>query len=497
MYASKPQVEAALAAFLQAQRWFGGKARGLKAVRIVDWGPFLADDFVAMLTFVNVELGDGATNLYFIPVIITENGGATVVDDALAEDSVRVALLEAIAHGREFATMEGRVRAFSTTAFAELRGQADEALPAVLAAPTSSNSLIQYGNRLLLKVFRRPEPGVNPDLEIGRFLTERSGFSHIPRLAGAVEYLRPGSAPMTLAILQELEAHQADGWAFTLEELGRYFERAASDRAGPNAAAAEKVVGAYPSAAAMLGRRTAELHDALSDDHGAPDFTPEPLTSADLEALTADSREQVRLALAALRGGKSNNRSPGIEESLQSLVFEPPTLGSSALASGKIRCHGDYHLGQVLYVNGDFVILDFEGEPTRTIEERRAKQSPLKDVAGMLRSFDYAAYAGLFAFTQNRPDDFAQLAPWAELWRLTVSAAFLGSYRDAAGGAAFLPNKPEVFSALLDAYILNKAFYELVYELNNRPDWVRIPLQGILALAGRGRRPNGSAPTKG
>ena len=207
-----------------------------------------------------------------------------------------------------------------------------------------------------------------------------------------------------------------------------------------------------------------------------------------------DSREQARLALAALRNGGVDKKNKEIEEILESLVLEPPDLGSPALASGKIRCHGDYHLGQVLWMDGDFVVLDFEGEPTRTIEERRAKQSPLKDVAGMLRSFDYAAYAGLFAFTKDRPNDFARLAPWAERWREAVSAAFLQEYRKTAGRTAFLPDKPEVFSALLDAFILNKALYELVYELNNRPDWVRIPLQGISALARRG---SGQAPTKG
>ncbi len=442
---------------------------------------------MAILTFVEVELGNGKKDLYFIPVTVTVNDHAISVHDALENDAVRVALLEMIAEGREFATEAGRIRAFSTTAFNELRGRAEESSPAVLAPPTSSNSLIKYGGRLLLKLFRRPEPGVNPDLEIGRFLTERSWFDHIPRLAGGVEYLRPRSAPMTLALLQEQVASQADGWVFTLEELGRYYERAA----------AEKGVGAYLNAAAMLGRRTAELHDALSDDHGDAAFTPVPLTAADLEVLTADSREQARLAIAATRGGNADKNHKEIEELLQTIVLESPSLGAPALAAGKIRCHGDYHLGQVLWVDGDFVILDFEGEPTRAIEERRAKQSPLKDVAGMLRSFDYAAYAGLFAFTKGRPDDFARLAPWAERWREAVSAAFLDTYRATAQRSTFLPDKPEVFSALLDAYILNKALYELVYELNNRPDWVRIPLQGVLALAGRGRRTDGQTPTKG
>jgi len=493
MDASKPQIEAALAPFLQAQRWFGGKARGLKAARVVDWAPFPAGGVQAVLTFVEVELGDGTTDLYFVP-LTTGPGGQTVVGDALTEEAVRAALLEMIAGGQELATHAGRVRAFPTTAFAELRGRPDESLPSVLAPPTSSNSLIRYGRRLLLKVFRRLGPGINPDLEVGRFLTEKSWFDHIPRVAGAVEYLRPGSAPMTLAILQELVAHRADGWAYTLEELSRYFERASGNRDGPDAAAAGEVVGAYRGAAATLGRRTAELHDALSDGHGDPAFTPEALTATDLEALTADSREQVRRALTALRG-KTDNRNEEIEELLESLVLEPPALGSPALASGKVRCHGDYHLGQVLWTDGDFVLLDFEGEPTRTIDERRRKQSPLKDVAGMLRSFDYAAHAELFAFTRDRPDAFRRLAPWAESWRRRVSDAFLGEYRATAGAAAFLPAKPAAFDGLLDAYVLNKAIYELVYELNNRPDWVRIPLQGILALLGR--RPAEPIPTKG
>ncbi len=488
MDVSKPQIEAALAPFLQAQRWFGGKARGLKAVRVADWAPFPAG-LRAVLTFVEAELGDGATDLYFVP-LTTGPDGEPLVHDVLTEEAVRAALLEMIAGGKELATHAGRVRSFPTTAFAELRGRPDEARPAVLAPPTSSNSLIKYGRRLLLKVFRRLEPGINPDLEIGRFLTEKSRFDRIPRAAGGVEYLRPGSPPMTLAILQELVAHQADGWAYTLEELGLYFERASASREGPDAATAGEVVGDYRRAAAALGRRTAELHLALADGRGDPAFTPEPLTPADLDAVTADSRGQVRKAIAALRGAKPENRRQEIENLLESLTLDRSAPDESAIAFGKIRCHGDYHLGQVLRTGDDFVLLDFEGEPTRTIDERRRKQSPLKDVAGMLRSFDYAANAGLFAFTRDRPDDFARLAPWAESWRRLVSESFLREYRETAGKAAFFPRKPSHYSALLGAFVLNKALYELVYELNNRPDWVRIPLEGVRALLGR--RPAGA-----
>jgi maltose alpha-D-glucosyltransferase/alpha-amylase len=150
--------------------------------------------------------------------------------------------------------------------------------------------------------------------------------------------------------------------------------------------------------------------------------------------------------------------------------------------AARIRIHGDYHLGQVLYANNDFFILDFEGEPARSLAERRAKYSPLKDVAGMLRSFSYAAYAGLLAHTARRPDDLERLEAWANLWEEWSSAVFLKAYRETAGGASFLPADERQFQRLLDAYLLDKALYELLYELNNRPSWVRIPLRSILSL---------------
>jgi len=250
-----------------------------------------------------------------------------------------------------------------------------------------------------------------------------------------------------------------------------------------------EAIGAYLHAAGTLGRRTAEMHLALADAND-PDFAPEPFAPADAARLRESIREQGRKALATLRDNWEKlpeevapsarrllDEGPGV---LERLNQESPVHPDA----DKIRCHGDYHLGQVLRVENDFVILDFEGEPTRTVEERRAKQSPLKDVAGMVRSYHYAAYAGLFAFTQNDPDVFGRLEPWAELWFQWVSAAFLREYRAAAEGAAFLPSDP---APLLDAFMLDKAFYELNYELNNRPDWVRIPLRGILALLDEGR----------
>jgi len=188
-----------------------------------------------------------------------------------------------------------------------------------------------------------------------------------------------------------------------------------------------------------------------------------------------------------------NDWGTSVSSEAQQLLEEGPRAlerlgeGSPFRASAsKIRCHGDYHLGQVLWVDNDFIILDFEGEPTRTVQQRRAKLSPLKDVAGMPRSFGYAAFARLFAFTHHRPGHFARLEPWARLWQQWTSAAFLRAYRDTADAAPLVPDRPEAFAGLLDLFLLDKALYELVYELNNRPDWVRIPLTGILTLTGCG-----------
>jgi maltose alpha-D-glucosyltransferase/alpha-amylase len=514
----------ALPAFLRAQRWFGGKARRVEAVRLADWGDLPGGAARTFLALLEVTFAEGTSDLYFLPMGVTTGPaaealwqsrrtwviarlggpeGGAVLHDALADDATCVALLCAIGGGREFVTRRGRVRGVATAAFAGLRGDPEAPLPVVRGPATSSNSLVFYDGRLLLKLFRRLEVGINPDFEVGRFLTETARFERTPKVAGALEYRRTDGGPVTLAILQTLVANQGDGWGHALGELGRYYQRASGGMEGPATPdgrplpqlaeepppAAREAIGTYLHAAATLGRRTAELHLALVGAPDDPAFAPEPFTTAAAAALRSAVVEGGNRALAVLRDNLGRlpesvaadarrllERGPGVPERLFGLQrLENP-------GGQKVRCHGDYHLGQVLWVDNDFVILDFEGEPTRTVEERRARQSPLKDVAGMLRSFHYAAYAGLFAFTGDRPGDFERLAPWAELWFRWASAAFLRAYRATASWAAFLPAEPDGFAALLDSFMLDKAFYELVYELNNRPDWVRIPLRGILAL---------------
>jgi maltose alpha-D-glucosyltransferase / alpha-amylase len=432
--------------------------------------------------------------------------GDAVLYDALADDEFCTTLLNGMGSQVQVGLHDGRIQGVSTEAFAPLRGRSDYPLAVVRGPATSSNSLVFFGRRLLFKLFRRLEPGTNPDFEIGRFLTEGTRFERTPKVAGTYEYFRhDGSGPFTLGILQSLVPNQGDGWSHATEELSRYFERAAGRMFGPDVPQPDarpiyeridaapppsvlETIGSYHFAAEVLGKRTAEMHLALASEPNAGSFSPEPLEPADIEGLRQETMHQADRAFSALQGNVAKLQG-AVREMAERLLEQGKDAlegvirsWSSVPDAAKTRVHGDYHLGQVLWAENDYIILDFEGEPTRTVDERREKFSPLRDVAGMLRSYHYAAYAGLFSFTQDHPDDFAQLEPWADLWQQWVSAAFLASYLKTARDAPFIPRQRGELALLLDGFTLAKALYELAYELNNRPDWVRIPLSGVWQL---------------
>jgi maltose alpha-D-glucosyltransferase/alpha-amylase len=290
-----------------------------------------------------------------------------------------------------------------------------------------------------------------------------------------------------------------------VEELDRYFETSAPLKFPENASAeigdplemsehpvsqlARDHLGIYFDAATTLGRRTAELHLALASPTDDPAFKPEPWTPDDLQAILADFQQHASQVLDLLKERVSYLPDEVIEIAAtvlsrrRRILDHFAILKTASFRTERIRIHGDYHLGQVLRVKTDFVILDFEGEPARPLAYRRAKQCPLKDVAGMLRSFSYAAYASLINYTERHTEDVARLEPWAQLWERSASAAFLRAYRETAQGAAFLPSDITEFQKLLDLFLLDKALYEVLYELNARPDWVRIPLLGIMSLS--------------
>jgi maltose alpha-D-glucosyltransferase/alpha-amylase len=373
-----------------------------------------------------------------------------------------------------------------------------------------SNTSVAYGERLIFKLFRRLETGISPDLEIGRFLTERVGLLHVPPLAGWLEYRVGRAEPRTMAVLNGFVPNQGDAWEYTKRELNRYFERAATrssivecpprpltellEEQQPDPAAID-MIGVYIEIARMLGQRTAELHLALASDHDDPNFAPEPFTPFYQRATFQSMRNLTEQTFRLLR-----NRQAFVPEdsrkALDRLLAHPEHIASRfdnflkcKMTALRIRAHGDLHLGQVLYTGKDFVIIDFEGEPARPLSDRRRKRTAIRDVSGMLRSFHYAAFGTLLEDTSSGAlgkRDFASMEPWARLWQVWSSWAFLKGYLDATEGASFIPRDRDELKVLLDAFMLEKAVYELGYELNNRPDWIRIPMHGIEQILGDG-----------
>jgi maltose alpha-D-glucosyltransferase/alpha-amylase len=428
-----------------------------------------------------------------------------VLHEAIFNDTASEALLALITGGGQITSREGAILGLPSTALAQLQGERGERIAPRRGSAEQSNTSILFGEKLIMKLFRRQQPGPNPDTEIGRYITESTHFTHIAPFGGSIEYSRKGQEPSTLAMLQGLVSNEGDGWQWTLEELDRYYEASAAENfaqgaipdgpanllqlsAAHETAFAREHVGSYLDAAALLGRRTAEMHLALASPTHDPAFMPEPLNSMDIDLLREELIVHASNAFDALKENVA--RLPdgvleraGLVLSRRTLVLDRfRQLSAPEIHALRTRIHGDYHLGQVLRSKGDFVILDFEGEPARSLAERRTKQSPLKDVAGMLRSFSYAAFSALMKYTSRRPEDFHRLEPWAHLWEQSVASAFLRAYCEFARGVAVVPSEPRLFQELLEAYVIDKAFYELVYELNNRPSWVLIPLTGILGL---------------
>jgi maltose alpha-D-glucosyltransferase / alpha-amylase len=509
-----------LAEYLPKQRWFGGRARRIRSTRIADWAAL--PDSKAALTLVEVQYDQGSPDLYFLPLALrfdkaadeltsnsilspaSSRNGPGLLYDGLADDSACEALLALIENANETRSRNGLIRGIPGTRFSALRGSAEAPWTVRRPSVEQTNSSIFFDDCLTLKLFRRQQGGANPDAEVGRYLTEEVGFDGVPPFAGAIEYAPADGEPATLAMLQGVVANQGDGWRLSLEELSRYYENCATacfpqdadlgaaDLFGlsdePPSQPARDAVGIALDSAARLGRRTAQLHLALASPSTDPAFRPELITSDDLERTLAGLRAEAARVFDLLKDTVADLPDPEVDLAGMVLGRRRRILDSfrfltlDGAGAQRIRVHGDYHLGQVLQVKTDYVILDFEGEPMRPLAERRAKQSPLKDVAGMLRSLSYAAYAGLMNYTARRPEDLESLEPWAQLWERSTGAEFLRAYRETAQHARFLPPDATNFRKLLAIFLLDKALYELSYELNHRPAWVRIPLMGLLSL---------------
>jgi maltose alpha-D-glucosyltransferase/alpha-amylase len=539
-----PRLEPALDAYIRARRWYGGKGRTRTAMRVVEYLPI--PDAEGGLLQVRAPFTEGPPDTYQVALAfchgeqaealrrsrpeclvaalrVTGPGRAYegVLYDAMGDPAFCHALLDCFLKRR---VLKGR----AGTAVAEITHHLRPArtgtrrLSAHPVRGEQSNSSVIYGKRFILKLLRRVEEGIHPEVEISRHLTERE-FAHTPPLAGALEFRNRRGQPKTLAILSGLVHNERDAWSHALDELERFFERALSqpepaeahyaghllDLAGRKPPPlAEEVIGPYLASVRLLGRRTAELHLALADDRGKPDFKPEPFSTLYQRSVYQSMRGLTAQTFRLLRSNLSRLPADVRAAAEQMLGRQPEVLNCiRGLARGKVldatrqRYHGDYHLGQVLFTGKDFVIIDFEGEPARPLSERRIKRSVLRDVAGMVRSFDYAV-----VFAQRLAEAHAasararrRIETWAVCWRQWVAAAFLGAYLEGTAAGNCLPKDGGQLRILLDAFILEKAIYELGYELNNRPDWLAIPLVGMARIldALKGQTPAPPARPRG
>jgi trehalose synthase-fused probable maltokinase len=516
----KAELPAQLPAYLKGQRWFGAKAWELRATEVVDFIALERDVLNAVIVVVKVEYEGGGEDLYSVPLVVSKDPGskdepgapgkdmgsvltvsgrgggeATTLSDALKNETFLSFLLDAIERGLVFTGEAGELVTSRTHALSmQETGAAGSLRPRAITAQ-QSNSSVAYGDRLILKFFRRLEEGVNPDLEMCGFLTKKADYQHTPQLLGALEYRGARGVWMTQGILQGFVPNQGDAWRYTMKSISNFYNEVGKSSAAGFVVesqndAARASIAPFLESVGLLARRTAELHLALVSPAAAaePDFAPEAFDETFQRSFEDALLELTKRVFRQLRHAQDRlpeNAKPKVERVLAS---EPQIIERFHAALGRpiravrTRIHGDYHLGQVLYTGADFVIIDFEGEPARPLSQRRLKRSPLQDVAGMLRSFHYAAHAPLLASTGSVNVDDGnreKLNGWAEVWAKWVSERYLDEYLKTALGAEFLPPSREEIMALLQLHVLEKAVYELGYELNNRPEWVAIPLEGI------------------
>src|SRR5690242_17910690 len=523
---------AQLPGFLPVQRWFGSKAHRIQGVELADCVPVKLQQATALMAFAAVRYDEIPAETYVLPLLWAPNErrseGAerarvvtvpdrnspdeVVLTDACEDAEFLSMMVRAIQGGISYVGSRGELQANATTVLAKLLPGTAEPPAGRRMKGEQSNTSVIFGESVILKLFRRVTEGTNPDLEIGLFLTEKAHFRNVPPLAGALEYpIREGKS-MSVGMRQEFVPKRGDAWRHKLASLGHYlsesfsrFRRGGDSEnelpaflAGRSVPADLAEIGhALEELIGLLGRRTAELHIALASGDPESDFSPEPFTAGSRESLKRSIHDLVVQNFGLLRAKAGSFPDDLRELAGKALELEDDVLLAchSALDRGIratcTRIHGDYHLGQVLFTGDDFFIIDFEGEPARPLAERRAKRSPLQDVAGMLRSLQYAARAALLSrqgpFYGGDRDSQILLERLAGHWQTLASARFLADYRETAKGASFLPADPREFDALLRVHLLEKAVYELGYELNNRPEWLRIPLRGIQELAGGGR----------
>lgn len=518
-----------LPGYLKGRRWFGGKGRTMESLRVVRHAVMPVESQTVYFIFMEVNYLEGLPEYYQLPLafaddtlsvkllekcpqsIITKifiDGSAGVVYDAIYGAPLQYAMLDHMSANGIIPQPNKDVIVFTGKDFMQGFIDQHEALkPRILSAEQSNTSVI-YGASLFFKLYRKLDYVINADVEISKFLSEESSFANMPAFAGTVEW-KTDHDTLVLGMMQRLVENSGDGWTYV---LGRLDELTEKILASPEALAVsidlenhppahygdelhpllkDLFSGPLPEQIRLLGERTGEMHLALGSRSEIEAFAPERYSLhyqrslySGLKTLVRNTFQNQSLNIQKLEADVKAEAEHVM--SLQPQILEVlKDIYKDKIDVVKIRIHGDFHLGQVLFTGKDFIIVDFEGEPARSYSERRLKRSPLRDVAGMVRSFHYAAYASLFLDNQIRKEDYKKLMPIMEEWYRYVSHIFIQAYIDRVKDTHFIPKTKTELDTLMTTFLLEKAIYELNYELNNRPDWVVIPLNGIKAIMRR------------
>jgi maltose alpha-D-glucosyltransferase/alpha-amylase len=512
--------------WLKHVRWFGGKGKEINQIELEDKQEIkLEGSQNALWALFKVNYYYGFPEIYQLPLVFIP---ASSKDEMISNypqciitqliiDGVNGYLCDALYDSRlhqymirNLASADGyhsgnKLAYFGTETLRNDAGNAATLKSRILNAEQSNTSII-FEDKFYLKIYRKVDYDINPDQEMIRMLTEQLSFRHTPNFLGTAEWIS-GKGNITLAMIQQLVDNHGDAWQYMLDKLGIFNDKILELKSEelPTTELYGTITNpckfedlpeqlrhlldpAVAEQARLIGIRTAEMHLLLAGASNSPAFRPEPYSLhyqrsifSSLSTLIREAFQNLEKNMDTLKP-KAREAAQTVLSSRQSILDTMKNIYSHKLDLLKIRIHGDYHLGQVLFTGKDLVILDFEGEPARSYSERRLKFSSLRDVAGMIRSFHYAAYGSLFLEGDTRPEDIAGLVPYSEMWSHYMSGFFMDAYLEQVRGTGLIPDNKDDIKILLDVFLLSKAFYELNYELNNRPDWVMIPLKGILSI---------------
>lgn len=479
-----------LPAYMKGMRWFGGKARKLTAVCIDKSLRLEHNDCLFHLFILKAKYRTGRSEDYLLPVALADqtdglpekavicNSSHGWLIDAIYHEQFRKVLFIHLYHSSRIKQVNGFIQFEKGSAF--LDADFSDAISSRVLEAEQSNSSLIYGEQYFLKIYRKLFRETNPDVEMVKFLTEKANFKHIPGFAGTFFWKKAYGSPTTLGMMQEKVNAVKDAWSIAGDYLNEFLLSVAQGNLEVPASSIEQ--------ASRLGARTAEMHLALSGETTDAAFIPEAFNDeyADWLLDTCHTLLKRRLRMAKACYATLDESGKELAKFFLHHEFDIRNfftqIKNRSFQSKRTRIHGDYHLGQVMYDGSDYLILDFEGEPESSIKDRKIKHSPLKDVAGMLRSFHYAVSAKLYFSSETTGMDAGQIEAAVANWYSGVTQSYLNAYWNAMQGAPVLEAEKDEQDFLLRFHLMEKAVYELGYELNMRPTWVKIPLRGIQAV---------------